>query len=149
MLVISYIGSDADFVNDLAHRLQTADIPFWADAERPKGKFTWNESTLRGAAAVVVVISPEAVASQEVLLEWAVAYGAGIPLVPILYRKAPVHHLLRKMQGYDFTSSRPWEKLLAYLARFITITTAQPTANDDPLLTALENGDPQPLKRWL
>lgn len=64
-------------------------------------------------------MSPEARASEYVTYEWAYALGAGISVIPILYKQTELHPRLAALQYLDFTSfnHRPWDELIRAVTR--------------------------------
>jgi HEAT repeat protein len=118
---ISYCHEDADFVHVLEDRLNQSGISVWKDADLRAGD-AWHaeiEGAIRSAAAVIVILSESAQASEYVKFEWAFAAGAGVPVVPLLLkiRPAALHPRLRSLQALDFTNYmlRPWDALVQSL----------------------------------
>jgi len=69
---------------------------------------------IKNAFALVVIMTPEAKASEYVTYEWAFAWGVGIRVIPIMLRSTQLHPRLDALQYLDFTNvkSRPWDKLI-------------------------------------
>jgi HEAT repeat protein len=114
---ISYCHEDADFAQVLEDQLRQAGISVWKDLDLRAGD-SWHaeiEGAIKGAAAVVVVLSERARASEYVNFEWAFAVGAGVPVLPLLLkiRAEALHPRLRSLQALDFSNFmlRPWEAL--------------------------------------
>lgn len=121
---ISYCHEDADFVHVLEDRLNQSGISIWKDVDLQAGD-DWHaeiEVAIRSAAAVIVILSESAQASEYVKFEWAFAAGAGVPVVPLLLkvRPAALHPRLRSLQALDFTNYmlRPWDALVQSLKAF-------------------------------
>jgi len=114
---ISYCHEDADFAHVLEDQLRQAGISVWKDLDLRAGD-NWHaeiESAIKGAAAVVVILSERARASEYVNFEWAFAVGAGVPVLPLLLKIRPdeLHPRLRSLQALDFSNFmlRPWDAL--------------------------------------
>lgn len=117
---ISYNQADADFAENLCTHLEQAGIETWMDRDNLKPGQNWSEDIDRGirtSFAVVVVMSPEARASEYVTYEWSAAIGAGIPVIPAVVKDTSLHPRLGRVQHLDFTNIkvRPWDDLIAYL----------------------------------
>jgi len=115
---LSYKHEDRVFANQLIHRIQTAGFKVWIDEEQLRAGENWREAiniAIRQAFAVVLVITPEARASEYVTYEWAFAQGAGVKVIPVMLRRTPyLHPQLDMLQYLDFTnpSQQPWDRLL-------------------------------------
>lgn len=71
---------------------------------------------IKSAFAVVAILSPEAKASEYFTYEWAFALGAGVRIIPVLYRNTTLHPMLESIQFLDFTQVyRPWGKFIEIL----------------------------------
>jgi hypothetical protein len=102
-LFVSYSRRDSAIVDRLVDKLAAARIQTWIDRGGIIGGTTWTESlvdAIRGATAVLVAISPDAVDSIDVGKEIAVAVDAKRPLLPVLVR--PTTDL--KRLAYHLTS---------------------------------------------
>jgi hypothetical protein len=120
-IFISYARKDASFAGRLKRRLQTSKLTAWRDVDDVRGGDNWQQAVddaLRGAAALVVVLSPAATKSEYVTYEWAFALGAGVRVVPVLQRTTPIHPRLTTIQYIDFRNTnqgKPWLRLLEAL----------------------------------
>jgi HEAT repeat protein len=118
---ISYARGDSDFAAVIKARLEDAHLAVWLDTRAITAGSDWGaeiDRALDEAIAVVLVMSPEAKASEHVAFEWAYALGANVNVIPVLYRETELHPRLARMQHLDFThhSLRPWAELLDRLA---------------------------------
>src|SRR5258708_25914462 len=116
---ISYARNDAAFVNRLTKRLRELKVATWRDIDALRAGEYWRDTidnALRGAAALIVVLSPSAAMSQYVAYEWAFAIGAGVAVIPIITGKAAktrIHPRLSAIQFVDFTKpGKPWLRLI-------------------------------------
>lgn len=116
---ISYQHDDVDFAENLKHRVEKAGFEVWMDSDRLSAGEDWREGIDQGiktASALLVVMTPGAKASEYVTYEWAFAWGAGVPVIPIMLKPTPLHPRLEALQYLDFTNrARPWDRLLARL----------------------------------
>src|SRR5580658_4659273 len=124
---ISYCHDDADFAHVLVDQLNQAGFAVWKDLDLRAGD-NWHaeiEGAIRSAAAVVVILSERAQASDYVKFEWAFAVGAGVPVVPLLLkiRAEVLHPRLRSLQALDFSNYmlRPWDELTRALKILATV----------------------------
>jgi TIR domain len=103
----SYARVDSEFVLRLATDLRSAGANIWVDQlEIPAGE-RWDgavESALKSCGAMVVVLSPEAVTSNNVLDEIAFALERNKKIIPIIHRKCEVPFRLGRLQYIDFTA---------------------------------------------
>jgi hypothetical protein len=116
-IYISYTQEDSDFAFVLMTEIQKAGSNAWMDKARLAPGMDWSEEIdkgIREAFAMIVVMSPSAKASEYVTYEWSFAVGAGIYVIPILYKKTALHPRLSRYQYLDFTnlSVRPWKALI-------------------------------------
>jgi HEAT repeat protein len=114
---ISYSRLDAEFGENLIHRLRAQGFDTWVDTEMLLAGHDWRtaiDDALRTSAAVIVVMTPAAKASEYVTYEWAFALGAGVPVIPVLLDRTDLHPRLAALQYLEFTGPihlRPWERL--------------------------------------
>lgn len=120
-IFVSYKHEEQDFVEMLIRQLQAAGFQVWVDTEQLRAGENWREAinfAIKDALALILVISPEAKASQYVTYEWAYAQGAGVKVIPLLLKPTEkLHPQLEMLQYLDFTDrARPsWDKLLRRL----------------------------------
>jgi hypothetical protein len=113
---ISFKHEDLDFAENVIGRLEKEGFATWADFKIGAGE-EWRNSidlAIKNALALVVIMTPEAKASEYVTYEWAFAWGVGIRVIPIMLRLTQLHPRLEALQYLDFTNtkSRPWDKLI-------------------------------------
>jgi TIR domain-containing protein len=118
-IFISHSHEDSDFAEILHTKLTQAGFTVWRDIAI-RGGADWRREIDQGikeAFALVVVMTPEAKASEYVTYEWAFAWGAGIKVIPVLLKKTELHPRLESLQYFDFTTrtARPWEMLIELL----------------------------------
>jgi HEAT repeat protein len=113
---ISYKHEDLDFAENVQSRLERAGIKTWMDHRIHTGDEWRNQidQAIKEAFAMIVIMTPEAKASEYITYEWSFAVGAGVRMIPIKYKATPLHPRLGAFQYLDFTNSvRPWERLIA------------------------------------
>lgn len=151
---ISYKHEDSDFAENLIHRVENAGFKTWVDSDKLAAGEDWRngiDESIKNAFALIVIMTPEAKASEYVTYEWAFAWGAGVKVIPVLHKSTQLHPRLEALQHLDFTSrtNRPWDKLFNVLKNAASI--ASPAVS----LTNQNNPSPpynnhQPTKEsWL
>jgi len=131
---ISYAREDREFALEMSHRLRESRVRPWQDLRNLVGGDSWQETVdtaLRNAAALIVIISPHASRSQYVTYEWAFALGAGVRVIPVLYKETRLHPRLKSIHYIDFASGRgtPWIDLRRALPFRAAKTQVKPELN--------------------
>jgi tetratricopeptide (TPR) repeat protein len=119
---ISYQHDDGEFAENLIHAVEKNGFKTWIDSDRLNPGEDWREGidqAIRDAFALIVIMSPTAKASEYVTYEWAFAWGCGLKVIPVMYRKTELHPRLESLQYMDFTnrSIRPWDSLMKVLQK--------------------------------
>lgn len=103
---ISYAREDAEFALKLAHALRDAGVEIWLDQlDIPSGA-RWDravQTALETCGRFLIILSPAAIASENVLDEIAVAFREAKGIVPVLYRTCKTPLRLVRLQHVDFT----------------------------------------------
>lgn len=126
----SYARNDTDFVLKLAKELRAAGANLWLDQLDIVGGQRWDravEKALATCRSMIVVLSPESVASNNVMDEVSYALEENKLVVPVLYKACDVPFRLRRVQRIDFTTN--YDAGFAHLLRALGIE--QPTASPD------------------
>jgi HEAT repeat protein len=132
---VSYDRDDRDFAEVVQAKLERAGHKTAMDFDLLRAGDDWQDKldvAIRGADAIVVIMSPEARASEYVAYEWAFALGAGVKVIPLELRTTPFPARLDGLHRLEFTGkNRPWDTLLAEVA---LAEAGRRTANaaDDP-----------------
>jgi WD40 repeat protein len=113
---IAYKNEDLDFAENVISRLERAGFTTWTDLKIGAGE-EWRTAidlAVKNALALIVIMTPEAKASEYVTYEWALACGIGIRVIPIMLRPTRLHPRLEALQYLDFTNvkTRPWDRLI-------------------------------------
>jgi hypothetical protein len=109
-IFICYARKDARFVLRLAARLKARGVPVWLDQWDIKGGMDWEQSVdsaLHNCAQFLIVLSPVAVASNEVRGELRTALDKKKPIVPVLHQSCEIPRQLRLIQYIDFSGCGP------------------------------------------
>lgn len=121
----SYSRKDSDFVLRLAGELRAAGALVWVDQLDIVGGDRWDEAVeraLRDCPGMVLVLSPQAVASQNFLDEVSYALEERKKVVPVLYQECEVPFRLRRLQTVDFTGD--YEAGFSQLCRALGLSPA-------------------------
>ena len=114
---VSYAHHDADFVlKELKPELHRQGINIWIDDDGLNAGMNWREGidqAIRTASVALVVVTPSAMQSHFVTYEWACAWGADIPLIPVLLEESEMHPRLETIQYIDFSRFHDWDRLHA------------------------------------
>jgi len=101
----SYSRTDSEFVLRLATDLRNAGAKVWLDQLDIGAGQLWDsaiEAALRASPRQVVVLSPEAVNSQNVMDEVSYALEEHKQVIPVLYHDCQIPFRLRRVQHIDF-----------------------------------------------
>ena len=97
-IFVSYKHEDSDFAEVLINRVGKAGFNTWVDHDQLHIGADWRneiDQAIKNSFALIVIMSPEAKASEYVTYEWAFAWGAGVQVLPILYKVTSLHpHLV-------------------------------------------------------
>lgn len=103
---ISYSRQDEDFVREFVTKLQNLGINVWVDVSGIDPGQKWSESiqkALNESTLMLVIISPDSMASENVRDEWQFFLDEKKPIIPIIYRPARIHFQLNRFQYVDFS----------------------------------------------
>src|SRR5688572_16535585 len=109
MMFVSYTKADAAFALRLAEDLRNAGVDCWLDQLSIRPGEQWDvavEDALSRATEVLLILSPEAISSTNVMDEVAYAIEEKKTLIPVMHR--PCRRLpmrLIRLQYVDFTQS--------------------------------------------
>jgi len=106
-IFFSYARADEEFALKLAQSLRSAGANLWIDQlDIPLGE-RWDRAVmqaLRTAESVLVILSPAAVDSDNVMDEVSFALEQRKLVVPVLYKNCELPLRLRRVQNIDFTA---------------------------------------------
>ncbi|HEY7493628.1 MAG TPA: toll/interleukin-1 receptor domain-containing protein [Candidatus Tectomicrobia bacterium] len=109
-IFICYAREDESFVLRLATSLHARGVPVWLDQWHIKVGTDWDhsiDSALHDCAQFLIVLSPVAVASDEVRGELRTALDKKKPVVPVLRQACDIPRRLLLTQYVDFTGRSP------------------------------------------
>jgi len=118
---ISYSRADTRVTNALSKDLQAAGVEIWMDREGIAVGERWSaaiQQALVDSYAMVLVLSPDSMASQNVEDEFTYFLDNKKPIVPVMVRECRLHFQLNRLQWVDFTRGdreKSYEQLLRAL----------------------------------
>jgi tetratricopeptide (TPR) repeat protein len=107
-IFISYSHADNDFVDRLEADLRQQGFDTWVDRHGLVGGLRWRrelQEAVERAQVLLIVLSPEAITSQNVQIEYDYALDLGKLVIPVYYRQCNVPMELRTIQWIDFRHS--------------------------------------------
>jgi hypothetical protein len=116
-IFISYSHADKAFADRLRSDLESFGTDVWIDVEDIDAGLKWSsavQQALDTCEVMVVILSPDSAASQNVEDEWQYFLDQKKPLVPVLWRPAKIHFQLSRIQYIDF-SRQPYNVALGQL----------------------------------
>ena len=105
-IFVSYSRADQDFVDKLRTDLENYGADVWIDVEDIRSGENWADAIQRAldtCMVMVLVISPDSVASDQVKHEWQYYQDLKKPIIPVIYRPAKVQFQLSRVQYIDFS----------------------------------------------
>src|SRR5579859_1300618 len=134
-IFISYSRGDSEFALRLYDDLKRAGFDLWID-QRNIHAGNWDQQiaqALKDSTAMIVILSPKSMASENVTDEWSDFLDQRKPIVPILLEQCEIPFRLKRRQRVDFTTSYPLDKLIVELQLMSTLTESQAVVNHAPL----------------
>lgn len=104
-IFISYSRRDIEFARWLTASLEARGADVWFDHSDIRAGIKWSSAIqqgLRDSRSMVVIISPESMASPNVEDEWQWFLDRKKPLIPVLLKPADIHFQLSRIQYIDF-----------------------------------------------
>jgi hypothetical protein len=113
---ISYKREEIEFAELLESKLKEANFNVWIDRQLRAGT-DWREKIdekIRKSIALIVIMTPAAKESEYVTYEWAFAYGAGVRVIPLVFKSVKLHPRLEALHYRDFSNEahQPWDELI-------------------------------------
>lgn len=136
---ISYSRSDSDFVDVIQRLLVSKGYDAWLDRRNIDAGSRWDreiEGAIKARTHMIVVLSPDAVTSQNVADEWNFALDEQKIIIPLHYRECSIPMRLRRVQWIDF-SMQPFAEAFKALIAVLGEPDARP---DDPIELAKREG---------
>jgi hypothetical protein len=104
-IFISYSRKDETFARQLATDLDRLGADVWIDVDDIPAGMKWSTAIQQGldtCDVMIVIISPDSMASVNVEDEWQYYLDRRKRMVPVLWRPASVHFQLSRIQYIDF-----------------------------------------------
>ncbi len=135
----SYVRMDSEFVLKLAKELRAVGANVWLDQLDILGGQHWDstvEKALKSCKGMIAVLSPESVASKNVMDEVSYALDEGKLVVPVIIRSCNIPYRLRRVQYIDFTADYDtgFSQLLRALGIEQPVQPLESTAGQEPSL---------------
>lgn len=119
---ISYKSGEKNYAEEVAQQLENNGFEAWY-AKFLRAGDEWKEvidSAIKDSFAVIVIVTPESMASRYVTYEWSYAMGLGKRVIPIIYKAVSeeIHPKLHPnaKQQLDFTKpKKDWKGLIKAL----------------------------------
>lgn len=135
-IFISYARIDQSFARKLTRALEEVGADVWIDLDDISAGEKWSSAIQHGldtSHGMLVIVSPDSMASSNVEDEWQYFMDQGRPVIPVLWEPAKMHFQLNRLQYIDF-HNRPFGDAFAHMidelkARGVTIEVeaAEPT----------------------
>src|SRR5688572_8035642 len=111
-IFISYSRQDCEFVDKLITELAEQDFNTWRDTDNIGGGAAWRAAisrAIRNCEAFLVVLSPQSVASKNVVKELSLADEHRRPIVPVRFQEfeslPEIEYQLSGLQWVDFSKA--------------------------------------------
>lgn len=130
MIFISHSSVDDVFVDTLRATLMKHGHQVWVDHHNIPAGYHWDdvvEQALKQSAAMVLVLSPDAVSSRNVKVEWHEFREMEKPIVPVKYRECVMPLLIRHLNYLDFTDNETHEYQFKRLTQSLPAVQQRPT----------------------
>lgn len=104
-IFLSYSRKDEPFARRLAAALSNMGADIWIDVEDIPAGMKWSSAIQQGldeGDLLIVVITPDSMASRNVEDEWQYYLDHGKAVVPVLLEPAKIHFQLNRLQYIDF-----------------------------------------------
>ncbi len=118
---ISYSRVDQKFARSIAAELSAHGFDVWLDVEDIPSGMNWSNAIQQGldtADAMILILTPDSMASENVANEWQYFLDHGKPLIPLLLRQTKMHFQLHRIQYVNFVGTSfasAFKKLLVEL----------------------------------
>ncbi len=104
-IFISYSRVDEPFARKIARSLSDMGAQVWLDVEDIPAGMKWSTAIQQGlnvCQIMLLIVSPESMASNNVEDEWQYFLDNKKPIIPILFRPAEKHFQINRLQHVDF-----------------------------------------------
>lgn len=125
---VSYAHSDwQDFVSGFTNRLSTTGYEVWVDQHLLVGGSDWVDTiaqALEECKVLVLVMSPEALASRYVKMEYRYFFNYDKPIIPVLYKpikSMPVELMSTQYIDFKNATDSTYNQLFQAMKQYITV----------------------------
>ncbi len=138
-IFFSYNRSDIEFALKLARDLRENGVNVWLDKLDIPGGVHWDnaiEKALFSSTCILVIISPAAIESSNVMDEVSYALEEKKKLIPVIFKESAIPYRLRRLQHIVFTGDyqEALDQLLQSLAKSdISKEPISPTIQQEPI----------------
>ncbi|MEP7285312.1 MAG: SUMF1/EgtB/PvdO family nonheme iron enzyme [Chloroflexota bacterium] len=104
-IFVSYSRTDEDFARKLAEALSELGADIWIDVDDIPVGLNWSTAIQEGldrSELMILIISPESMASTQVAKEWQFYLDEAKPILPVVLRSAHIHYQINPLQRIDF-----------------------------------------------
>lgn len=133
-IFISYSRQDEDIARRIATDLDRLGADVWIDVDDIPPGVNWSTAVQEGLDTcdiLILIISPESMASKNVTDEWQYFRDEEKIIIPVMWRSAPrVHFQLRRIQYVNF-NSQPYDAALRELHTRLLDQDRDGTLSDD------------------
>jgi hypothetical protein len=126
-IFISHSARDTRHLTTMRDNLLRIGYHPWIDPNPRPGQ-DWRfaiDDALLAADAVIVIVTPAAADSVYVTYEWSLALGAGIPVIPVVFKRAKMHPRLQALEHFDYqaweSAAQFWDYFTRELQRMLDI----------------------------
>jgi hypothetical protein len=141
-IFMSYTKEDEAFALRLADDLVTSGANVWIDIRNAKPGRHWNrsiEQALGDSHMMIVVLSPAALTSPHVAVEWQAYMEAYRPVIPVLAEVCDPPGPLRTRRPVDFTKPRHYTRAFHQLMNRLIEYGSRIRRNDPVIWTLVED----------
>jgi CRP-like cAMP-binding protein len=117
---VSYSRDDQEFTHKVAADVHAQGIDTWLDKVDINPGESWPRAigkALDHCSAMLLILSPSSLGSENVEAEWNYFLDEKKPVVPVVYRACSIPFRLRHLQYIDFTTEEAYEITLARLVK--------------------------------
>src|SRR5690606_34805510 len=133
-IFISYAPRDREYAHELRDELAKIGYSVWVNRDARTANQAWQYGVtdgIKSSDALVVILSPAAADNLYITYEWAFALGAGVKVLPIIFRGVNAHPHLMVQEQFDFGAyperKQFWQQFLRELQRILGDVSQQQT----------------------
>lgn len=121
---VCYDPQDLHFAHAVRATVDRAGFSTWMDTTKIRRNCWWTQDVdqaIKESFGLLVIMTPEAAANTCATYEWGFALGAGVPVLPLMFKQMTLPAPLAVHHVFDFTEPQeyPWESLKQLLQEMI------------------------------